>query len=476
LSRRQRHADLRLYLPYALAATLGVVVLPGAVALGVTMGTSPDPPALAIAALALALSITGSALGSLLWGRKAESVDLSFGELMIWAWYRRRRAEQKLFSGERLLTAEVPGRRIPRRLAPAREQRLSLLHDLIWALEAKDPYTHGHSRRVWRHVRRMSTLLGLTPEEVDSLSTAATLHDVGKIRVPDRVLRKPTALTIEEQVLLRDHTHAGAWMVASLNDLELTLAVRHHHERWDGRGYPDGLAREEIPLFARVISVADAFDAMTSSRPYRASLGRGVALDVIRAESGAQFDPAVVEAFVLTLPARLPIPSFVPLLAAPARLVRELMAQGVRSGSASLASAASVVGVTAVLGASIVAPHADLERTRPAEAGRAATYAPVQDGAEDDGYKRATTKNNSRLSRPVSQNTATTNTATKNTSASKDEEEADKPSPKPSPQEEDSTTAVAGPPVDPQPNKGRDCIDHPGKGEGEGNDKHCPAE
>ncbi|MGH2730686.1 MAG: HD-GYP domain-containing protein [Actinomycetota bacterium] len=483
MSRRQRHADLGLYLPYAIAATLGVVVLPVAVVLGMTIGTSPDSPALAIAALGLALSIAGSALGSWLWGRRAESVDVSFGELMIWAWYRRRRAERKLVTGERRLRTEAPGPPTPRRLALAREQRLSLLHDLIWALEAKDPYMHGHSRRVRRHVRRMATVLGLTTNEADSLATAATLHDVGKIRVPDRVLRKPTALTIEEQVLLRDHTHAGAWMVASLNDPKLMLAVRHHHERWDGKGYPDGLAREEIPLFARVICVADAFDAMTSSRPYRASLGREVALDVIRAESGAQSDPEVVEAFVLTQPTRLPIPALVPLLAAPARWVRELIAQGVRSGSASLASAASAVGVTAVLGASIVGPPANLDRTGPTDADRAAVHAPASDASEDDASTYTVAPSTREKLRATHKETSTEksrqstkHTAAANASASANKEKAGKPSSKSGPQGADAATAAAGAPGDPQPDKGRDCIDHPGTGKGGGNDAHCPVE
>jgi hypothetical protein len=190
------------------------------------------------------------------------------------------------------------------------------------------------------------------------------LHDVGKIRVPDRVLRKPGKLDREERMIVEEHVVVGAWMVSSVGSADVVSSVRHHHERWDGRGYPDGLAGTDIPLFARIIAVADAYDAITSTRPYRASAGRDDAIDVLRAGTGTQFDPEVVEAFVSALPSRIPVAAglFI-LFGGPGRLFRQLGLWFRRLGVGSLTPAAGATGAAIVLGASIFTPSVVQERS-----------------------------------------------------------------------------------------------------------------
>jgi putative nucleotidyltransferase with HDIG domain len=173
------------------------------------------------------------------------------------------------------------------------------LEALVTALEARDHETEGHSERVTRYSMAIGLALGLDAERLDALVRGALLHDIGKIGVPDHILRKPSALDEAEWMLMRRHPVFGADMVGGISFLEQAVpVVRHHHERYDGGGYPERLAAEEIPLAARVFSVADTFDAMTSDRPYRAALS----IDEARAEiarcAGTQFDPAVVEAFM----------------------------------------------------------------------------------------------------------------------------------------------------------------------------------
>jgi hypothetical protein len=204
-------------------------------------------------------------------------------------------------------------------------------------------------------VKRTGEVLGLTQTDLDDLALAAALHDVGKLRVPDKMLRKPGDLTIEERVTVEEHVLVGATMVAPIGDEHLIEAVRHHHERWDGRGYPEGLAGRDIPLYARIIAVCDAYDAMTSTRPYRPSLGHEYAVDVLRQETGSQFDPEVVEAFIATMPSRIPAAALA-LFAFPMQLIRELAVPARRLGVQSLAPAAGAVGVAAVMGAAILAP------------------------------------------------------------------------------------------------------------------------
>jgi response regulator RpfG family c-di-GMP phosphodiesterase len=173
---------------------------------------------------------------------------------------------------------------------------------LAMAVEVKDSYTAGHARRVTAYSISIAQVTG----GIDLLRfpLAGDLHDVGKIGVPDSVLNKPTRLTPEEMKRVEEHPVAGARILEPLIDDPMVIGVvRWHHERWDGRGYPDGLAGKLIPLAARVVSVADTLDAMTSARAYRQALPWDAAVAEIRRCAGTQFDPAVVAAFDEALPA-----------------------------------------------------------------------------------------------------------------------------------------------------------------------------
>ena len=155
------------------------------------------------------------------------------------------------------------------------------------ALEAKDAYTRGHSERVAELSRRIAVALGLDSEDVAAIGEAGLLHDVGKIGVPESALGKPGPLTTDEWQAMRRHPVIGAQIVAPFEFFARAAPIiRHHHERWDGSGYPDGLAAHAIPLGARIVAVADVFDALTSTRPYRAALARPAALAYLAGEAG----------------------------------------------------------------------------------------------------------------------------------------------------------------------------------------------
>jgi putative nucleotidyltransferase with HDIG domain len=167
------------------------------------------------------------------------------------------------------------------------------------ALEAKDPYTRGHSERVGQWSQQLALVLGLPPADGELVAQAGLLHDIGKIGVPERVLTKRGPLAEDEWALMRQHPVIGAQITAPFEFLAAgAQAIRHHHERWDGTGYPDGLAGEAIPLSARIVAVADVYDALTTDRPYRAALPRGEAVAHLMAAAGRTLDARVVAAFV----------------------------------------------------------------------------------------------------------------------------------------------------------------------------------
>jgi len=175
----------------------------------------------------------------------------------------------------------------------------SSIEALARAIDARDPHTFGHSSRVAAISLEIAGAMHLPAEEREALWRGALLHDIGKIGVADRVLRKPARLDDEEAGNMREHPRIGHDMLKGLRFLEPALpGVRHHHERWDGGGYPDGLLGEQIPLRVRILTVADVFDALTSDRPYRRGLSVKRATGLIVGESGTQFDPGVVEAFL----------------------------------------------------------------------------------------------------------------------------------------------------------------------------------
>jgi diguanylate cyclase (GGDEF)-like protein len=172
-------------------------------------------------------------------------------------------------------------------------------HDaLLRVLLEREPELHGHMHEVAELSRAVGRRLGLHPDELEQLARAAELHDVGKLGVPDTILHKPGSLTPEELTYVRKHTLVGERILAAAPALRAAAElVRASHERWDGRGYPDGLAGEAIPLGARIVAVCDAFDAMVSDRTYRKAISHGAALGELRRCSGSQFDPGVVNAF-----------------------------------------------------------------------------------------------------------------------------------------------------------------------------------
>jgi HD-GYP domain-containing protein (c-di-GMP phosphodiesterase class II) len=166
------------------------------------------------------------------------------------------------------------------------------------ALDARDRYTSGHSRRVSQLASATAVALELSPDQVEWVHTGALLHDIGKIGVPDSVLQKPGKLTCEEWAMIKEHPVIGRRILEGVNGLAPFLgAVELHHENWDGSGYPKGQSGEETPVDARIIHVSDAYDAMTSDRPYRKGLTHERALQILREEAGTQFDPRIVEVF-----------------------------------------------------------------------------------------------------------------------------------------------------------------------------------
>jgi putative nucleotidyltransferase with HDIG domain len=173
------------------------------------------------------------------------------------------------------------------------------LHALSNALDVRDSETEGHSRRVVEYLKLVSEELGMHDEDCVSMRRGALLHDIGKIGVPDDILRKPSALSEAEWATMRRHPSYGARIVGEIPYLQgVAKIIKHHHERWDGNGYPEGLRGEEIPLGARMFAVADAFDAMSADRPYRKALDAISARNEVLRCSGTQFDPNVVEAFM----------------------------------------------------------------------------------------------------------------------------------------------------------------------------------
>jgi HD-GYP domain-containing protein (c-di-GMP phosphodiesterase class II) len=176
-------------------------------------------------------------------------------------------------------------------------QYQNMVTALAETLDKKDPYTGGHVRRVVGYSLLLGDEMGLTRSELKDLWLSATLHDIGKIGVPDRILGKPSPLDGEEVEIMKRHTVDGAQIVSHLDNRNVLLGVRNHHERIDGRGYPDGLGGDELPLVPRIIAVADTFDAMTTSRPYRAGLPPDRAAKEILGAAGTQLCPRVVAAF-----------------------------------------------------------------------------------------------------------------------------------------------------------------------------------
>jgi putative nucleotidyltransferase with HDIG domain len=174
-----------------------------------------------------------------------------------------------------------------------------MVEALSRAIDAKSPWTAGHSTRVTMVGLAIGRRLGLDDRQLESIHRCGLLHDIGKLGVPVEILDKPGRLTPDEMEIMKQHPSIGARIVAPISAYaDVAAAVRYHHEHYDGTGYPDGLAGEEIPLIARIFAVADVFDALASPRPYREAWAPDQAIQLIAEGAGTQFDPRVVEAFL----------------------------------------------------------------------------------------------------------------------------------------------------------------------------------
>jgi hypothetical protein len=493
------------------ATTWAVGVPLAAGILFLSLAAPHNPPLYLSGLLTAAASLAAGALGA--------RYQRNFSDLLLWNWFARIHAERRLATGTRLLDfdellhADRPdwaGELRPR-------HDLRILTKLASALERKDLYTLGHSRRVARQACRIAAELSLGERELEELAEAAALHDIGKIRVPDAVLTKNGALTIEELAAVQEHPEVGARLVSALGRTQLTAAVLHHHESWDGRGYPKGLGGEDIPLFARIIAVADAYDAMTSDRPYRRGMSHGRAMEILKEESGRQFDPRVIAAFERCQQRNVVVPALIPLVFSGRRLLRAAFS----TGSAAASPAAAAVTATAmVLGSGFAgvptppirpAPAmevAEVERTKTEPAGRPESLrAPlptrdhtgkrVQAPAPLRSRTAALTAHPTRPAPagappqpPGEPDGASTTPAPEGEQVASVEEPAEAPEkegppvdkPKaetpPPDRPEDPEEPVDGdgkgtrPAGDPQPDKGKDCDRRTGRGRGK--DKHCP--
>jgi putative nucleotidyltransferase with HDIG domain len=180
------------------------------------------------------------------------------------------------------------------------ELMLGILTALTRSIDAKSKWTAGHSERVTKYAEMIGRKLKLSDEDIRNLIISAILHDIGKLAVPEEILDKPGKLTNEEYSIVKTHPDVGANIVEEIPAYHRVIlpGILHHHERWDGMGYPQGLKGEDIPLFARIIAVADVFDAITADRPYRKAMSEDEVRTFVRENIGKMFDPEITELFV----------------------------------------------------------------------------------------------------------------------------------------------------------------------------------
>ncbi len=339
----RRHTTLTKQVCEVAAATLLVAGGPVALVWWLRVSGRLTSPVLGLL-IGMSASLFLSLLGRLMWERQPGSEDLLFSELMVWGYVHRLRSQRRLASAHAIVGQPGGHGRVATEEVAAK-QRIKLLERLVSAMETRDPYLHGHSRRVARHSWMIAKRMGLSRDEIARVRIAAAIHDVGKTRTPKAILHKAGTLDDEEYRIIKLHPGEGARMVSVLHDRRLTEMVRHHHERLDGSGYPDGLRGDEIPLGARIIAVADTFDAITSARPYRDASPHRRALEILREESGTRLDPDVVKAFQAHYAGRGPLALWSLLAGIPERILSWL------GGSlAGVATAAKVVAVAVLVG------------------------------------------------------------------------------------------------------------------------------
>jgi putative nucleotidyltransferase with HDIG domain len=324
-------------LPMVLAATAAVTVLPALLA--TSLVPSRHAPALILSTVvAMALAAIVTRLGAAAWSRKPGTQDRLFADLMLWSWLRRRWTDRRLATAQRrvlALDAETTG------------MPLGALTRMGRLLEARDISTYGHSRRVARHAETIARAMHLDADAVEGVRRAALVHDIGKIYTPREILEKPGRLTDAELAIIKRHPDDGAELLAHLGEPEVVAIVRHHHERLDGGGYPAGLSGTAIPLGARIIAVADTFDALTSARSYRRSSSHKKALAILSAEAGTQLDADAVAAFQRHYSASRPAALAAAATSGGERLLGWLggAGAGLSSGAGALGAAASAAAV-----------------------------------------------------------------------------------------------------------------------------------
>jgi len=330
---------LKRNLPLSIFATLAVIV--GPVALVSVL--VPDHGIL-WQVLAVVLAVIGSlgfaSAGAWLWKRWARSREMIFAELMLWGWVRRFWIERRLERTRDLFESA-------RRYEP--EVSLELLRQLSDLHQAIDPYVHGHSRRVASYAVRIAHEMHLSAAEVAQVETAALVHDIGKIYTPAEILLKPERLNEREFAIMKLHARDGAKILEQAGDPAITTIVGQHHERLDGQGYPNGIAGAEISLGARIVAVADTFDAITSVRPYRAPRSHGQAIEILTGESGKQLDADVVAAFIACYAGRRLVRRSAFASAVPERILTTLKASSANLAGGSIAQTLPALGAAGVL-------------------------------------------------------------------------------------------------------------------------------
>jgi putative nucleotidyltransferase with HDIG domain len=288
------------------------------------------------------VSVVIANIEAAVWIRRPGSRDLVFADLMLWGWLRRCWTERRLAQTQALYdTVTKAGLTVS----------VELLEGVSKRLQARDAYTHGHSRRVARHAESIARAMHLSPADVAKIRTAATVHDVGKIYTPREILNNPGLLTDREYAIVRLHASDGANMLEAAGDPEITAMVRHHHERVDGHGYPDGLRGSNIPLGARIIAVADTFDAITSNRPYRMGDSHKRALEVLSQQASSQLDSTAVAAFLSSYSSRRSVAWFAFATAVPQRIfaVLQTASSSIGASSGAITSMLPALGAASLL-------------------------------------------------------------------------------------------------------------------------------
>jgi diguanylate cyclase (GGDEF)-like protein/putative nucleotidyltransferase with HDIG domain len=220
-------------------------------------------------------------------------------------YHAKRTGGNRIFLSSKILSKPPDEEGIPE--IGTKPSSLSEVYDIASAVEAKDPYTYGHSKKVNIYAVALAESIGLSPDEVSALSAAALLHDIGKVGISDKVLNKKGKLNKEDWEAIKAHPKLGANIISNIPRLAPAInSILYHHERWDGSGYPEGLKAEEIPIEARILAIADSFEAMTSARPYRPALSLEEVVTELREGAGLQFDPKLVEVFIGIVEAGLP--------------------------------------------------------------------------------------------------------------------------------------------------------------------------